>query len=90
MTRSYPAVRHAVEAFDKKTEFLVFEVPIPRENIEKLRIIMKWSEPEDEIYGYAVGSFDRHYVLRPEVRFSDRESCKQVIFYSHKKPRPVT
>ena len=56
MTRSYPAVRHAVEAFDKKTEFLVFEVPIPKENIEGLRIIMKWSEPEDEIYGYDLDS----------------------------------
>jgi hypothetical protein len=56
MTRGYPDVRHAVEAFDKKTEFLVFEVPIPRENIEQLRIIMKWSEPEDEIYGYDLDS----------------------------------
>jgi hypothetical protein len=52
MTFGYTGVNHVVEAFDKKTDLLVFEVPIPGGNIEQLRIIMNWSEPEDEIYGY--------------------------------------
>jgi len=52
MNGRYPKVRHSVEAFDKQTEFLVFKVPIPKKNIEQLRIIMNWSKPEDEIYGY--------------------------------------
>lgn len=56
MNRGYPAVSHAIEAFDKKTEFLVFKVSIPNAHIEQLRIIMNWSKPEDEIYGYDLDS----------------------------------
>ncbi|RON61147.1 hypothetical protein BK671_26405 [Pseudomonas fluorescens] len=45
-------MNHTVEAFDKRTDRLVFEIPVPDGNIERLRIIMHWVNPEDEIYGY--------------------------------------
>ena len=45
-------LNHTVEAYDKRTAELAFEVPVPHGNIERLRTIMRWINPEDEIYGY--------------------------------------
>lgn len=45
-------LNHTVEAFDKHTAQLVFEVPVPHGDIERLRAIMGWTNPEDEIYCY--------------------------------------
>jgi len=45
-------VNHVIYAFDKKTEELIFEVPIPAVHIDQLRKIMAWTEAEDEIYCY--------------------------------------
>ena len=49
-------VNHVIYAFDKETEALVFEVPVPADNIEQLREIMSWTEAEEEIYGYDLDS----------------------------------
>ncbi|AXI60212.1 hypothetical protein DLD99_06915 [Pseudomonas kribbensis] len=56
MTCRYSKLNHTIEAYDKKTELLVFEVNIPDGNIEQLRKIMNWTKPEDEIYGYDLDS----------------------------------
>ncbi len=43
---------HIIYAFDRSSEAPIFEVPISAEVIEQLRIIMKWNDAEDELYGY--------------------------------------
>ncbi len=43
---------HVIYAFDRSSEALIFEVPISAEAIEQLRVIMKWNNAEDELYGY--------------------------------------
>ena len=45
-------MNHVIYAFDKKTEELIFEVPIPAVHTDQLRNIMAWTEAEDEIYCY--------------------------------------
>lgn len=45
-------MNHVIEAFDKNTEALIFEIAIPDGNIENLKIIMGWSSIEDSYYGY--------------------------------------
>jgi hypothetical protein len=52
MTCHYPKLNHTVDAYDKNTSLLVFEIPVPDGKIDQLRAIMKWTVPEDEIYGY--------------------------------------
>ncbi|MEB0205137.1 hypothetical protein [Pseudomonas sp. CCC3.1] len=47
---------HTVSAFDKTTELMVFEIEIPQQNHPKLKAIMGWTEPEDEIFGYDLNS----------------------------------
>lgn len=42
---------HVIYAFDRSTEALIFEVPISAEDIEQLRVIMKWNDAEDGLYG---------------------------------------
>jgi len=49
-------VNHVIYAFDKETEALVFEVPVPADNSEQLREIMSWTEAEEEIYDYDLDS----------------------------------
>ena len=74
MTLGNRRVIHEIDAFDKETEFLVFEVPIPEGNIEQLRIIMNWSEPEDEIYCYDLDS----------AQISQLEALIGITFYDPK------
>ncbi|PKM29492.1 MAG: hypothetical protein CVV07_10375 [Gammaproteobacteria bacterium HGW-Gammaproteobacteria-11] len=45
-------MNYVIEAFDKNTEALVFEIPIPDGNVENLKSIMAWSSIEDSYYGY--------------------------------------
>ena len=52
MTYGNFKLKHTVEAFNKRTARLAFEIPVPDGNIERLRIIMHWVNPEDEIFGY--------------------------------------
>ena len=47
---------HTISAFDKTTELMVFEVEIPVKNLPELKVIMAWTEPEDEIFGYDLSS----------------------------------
>lgn len=47
---------HTISAFDKMTELMVFEIEIPQQNHPKLKEIMGWTEPEDEIFGYDLSS----------------------------------
>lgn len=47
---------HTISAFDKTTELMVFEIEIPKQNHPKLKEIMGWTEPEDEIFGYDLSS----------------------------------
>lgn len=47
---------HTISAFDKTTELMVFEIEIPQKNLPELKVIMAWSEPEDEIFGYDLSS----------------------------------
>ena len=35
---------------------MVFEIEIPQQNHPKLKEIMGWTEPEDEIFGYDLSS----------------------------------
>ena len=43
---------HTISAFDKTTELMVFEIEVSQEKLPELKLIMAWTEPEDEIYGY--------------------------------------
>ncbi|MFP3518370.1 hypothetical protein SB766_19480 [Pseudomonas sp. SIMBA_077] len=43
---------HTISAFDKTTELMVFEVEVSQEKLPELKVIMAWTEPEDQIYGY--------------------------------------
>ena len=45
---------HTISAFDKTTELMVFEVEVSQEKLPELKVIMAWTEPEDEIYGYGL------------------------------------
>lgn len=45
-------MKYIVEAFDKKTNFLAFEVIVPDGNDSKLAQIMGWSEPQRGDEGY--------------------------------------
>lgn len=45
-------MNYVIEAFDKNTETLVFEVAIPDGSFENLKTIMGWSSIEDSYYGY--------------------------------------
>ena len=47
---------HTISAFDKTTELMVFEIEIPQKNLPELKVIMAWTEPEDEIFGYDLSS----------------------------------
>ena len=47
---------HTISAFDKTTALMVFEVEIPVKNLPELKVIMAWTEPEDEIFGYDLSS----------------------------------
>lgn len=49
-------MNYVIEAFDKNTEALVFEITVPDEKIESLKIIMGWSTIEDSYYGYDLDS----------------------------------
>ena len=51
---------HTISAFDKTTELMVFEIEIPKQNHPKLKEIMGWTEPEDEIFGYDLNSEQIH------------------------------
>ncbi|MCG6573435.1 hypothetical protein EGM97_01795 [Pseudomonas sp. AF32] len=39
-------------AFDKSTEDFRFSITVPSEHVKELRKIMKWTKPEDELFGY--------------------------------------
>lgn len=45
-------MNYVIEAFDKNTETLIFEIAIPDGNFESLKAIMGWSSIEDSYYGY--------------------------------------
>ena len=51
---------HTISAFDKTTELMVFEIEIPQKNLPELKVIMAWTEPEDEIFGYDLSSEKIH------------------------------
>lgn len=51
---------HTISAFDKTTELMVFEIEIALKILPELKVIMAWTEPEDEIFGYDLNSEQIH------------------------------
>ncbi|MGP0016468.1 DUF7683 domain-containing protein [Pseudomonas sp.] len=53
-------MRYIIEAFDKKTELLVFEIELPDDCEEKLSAVMAWSAPQrgDEGYDLSASQLD--------------------------------
>lgn len=47
---------HTISAFDKSTELMVFEIDVAQKILPELKVIMAWTEPEDEIFGYDLSS----------------------------------
>ena len=45
-------MNHFVLIFDKTTEELINEVPIPGEHAEQLKALMGWASDEEAIYEY--------------------------------------
>lgn len=74
---------HTISAFDKTTELMVFEIEIPQQNYPKLKEIMGWTEPEDEIFGYDLSS--KKIQLLEELlgqRFYDQRYVFQLSSYA--------
>ena len=57
-------MNYVIEAFDKDTDALIFEVPVPDGNLENLKTIMGWSNEEDSYYGY---NLDRDQLSKLET-----------------------
>jgi hypothetical protein len=57
-------MNYVIEAFDKNTEALIFEIAISDGNFENLKEIMGWSGIEDSYYGY---DLDRHQLSKLEA-----------------------
>lgn len=76
-------MNHTICAFDKMTELMIFEIEIPQQNHPKLKEIMGWTEPEDEIFGYDLSS--RQIQLIEELlgqRIYDRRYVFQLSSYA--------
>jgi len=72
-------LRYIIEAFDKKTELLVFEIELPDDCEEKLSAVMAWSAPQrgDEGYDLSASQLDAVEALAGR-RFYDQRYIFQL------------